>query len=119
MSDPEHLRRLNALLEEALALPVPERDRWLAARPEVERDFVPALRRLLARAAVETDTFMRRPAAEALDELAKAEGRPDAPEDLIGPWRLRQPLGEGGMATVWLAERADGQPLGGCKGFDS
>ncbi len=109
MSDPEHLRRLNALLEEALALPVPQRADWLAARPEAEHDFVPELRRLLARAAVETDTFMRHPAAAALDELAAAEGRPDAAGDLIGPWRLLQALGEGGMATVWLAERADGQ----------
>ncbi|MBC7942186.1 MAG: hypothetical protein H7Z19_20930, partial [Chitinophagaceae bacterium] len=63
MSDPEHLRRLNALLEEVLALPVPQRADWLAARPEAEHDFVPELRRLLARAAMETDTFMRRPAA--------------------------------------------------------
>lgn len=109
MSDPEHLRRLNALLEEALALPAPQRAQWLAARPAAEADFVPELGRLLARAAVETDTFMRRPAAAALDELAAAESRPDAAGDRIGPWRLLQPLGEGGMATVWLAERADGQ----------
>jgi len=107
ISDPQRLRRLNALLEEALALPAAERAPWLAGRAEDERTLVPELGRLLARAAVETDTFMRQPAAAALDALAAAQ-RPDAAGDLIGPWRLLQPLGEGGMATVWRAERADG-----------
>src|SRR5262249_11318018 len=33
---------------------------------------------------------------------------PDRAGDRIGPYRLLQQLGAGGMATVWLAERADG-----------
>ncbi len=112
MASSEPLRRLNALLAEALELPPAERADWLRSLPDDAQALLPQLRALLQRAAVETDTFMRQPAAlaarAALDAAAAIEARPDQAGDLIGPWRLCEELGAGGMSTVWLAERADG-----------
>jgi len=103
---PAQWQRLNALLEAALALPAAERAAWLRALPAEHAALLPTLASLLDRAAVETDTFMRAPVRLAVDPGAGADG--DAAGDRVGPWRLIEPLGSGGMSTVWLAERADG-----------
>jgi eukaryotic-like serine/threonine-protein kinase len=43
-----------------------------------------------------------------LSEILREGDDSAAPEDRIGNWRLIEPIGEGGMGVVWLAERADG-----------
>jgi eukaryotic-like serine/threonine-protein kinase len=108
--DISQLSSLNELLKAALALPEHERASWFAQLSPEQRDLHPSLGALLARAEVGTDSFMQQSVGiqgtdadlDSLDTLADQSG------DHIGPYRLIEPLGKGGMATVWLAGRHDG-----------
>jgi serine/threonine-protein kinase len=73
---------IGALLDQALEQPREKRAEWLAQLPGYTA-VKPEVQKLLARS------------------------RPDAAAE-IGPWRLLRKIGEGGMASVWLAERSDG-----------
>ena len=99
---------MNALLEVALSLEAGERGAWLQTLPPEQQSFVPQLAALLERASVETDRFMQSPIELALEGLAEFDTEEDQAGDMVGPYRLISELGSGGMATVWLAERADG-----------
>lgn len=98
---PELLR----LLDEALQLDEQRRVGFLETLEPLRRE---QLRELLGqRRAIETRQFLARPAqwvqeATASVPVAQAGQR-------VGPWRLIREIGQGGMAWVWLAERADGQ----------
>ncbi len=106
-NDPDTLRRVNALLEAALALSPGERGAWMRSLPEREQELLPLLRSLLARADTGSgDAFLREPPDFAA--MSEAGFAPDAAGDTVGPYRLLRELGSGGMATVWLAERIDG-----------
>ena len=103
-----------ALLDVALELDPDARASWLAALGPEQARLLPLLQTLLnthARAA--SDEFLQTPAAFVLAGGSGTATSPDAPADaarqsLVGPYRLLREIGQGGMATVWLAERADG-----------
>lgn len=101
---PEDWRRVQELMDRALDLPLGEREAFLATLDE------PAMRREVEAliAAVETsdgrlDTPP--PGGGVLEKMAL-----DPPEGLprVGAYQLLDTLGEGGMGTVYLAERHDG-----------
>ena len=94
--------RISPLLDEALDLPAADRAAWLAALKMSAPHDAALVRGLLE----------RQEAASREDFLAgnahTAAGVPAAGLRL-GPWTIEAPLGEGGMASVWLARRSDGR----------
>jgi len=104
-------QRVDAVLAAALELPHGERTQFLvdscATSPQIRAD----VEELLALAESDDTLLARR---EGLTErLVDPEefGLPRDPSEprQIGPYRTVQEIGEGGMGTVFLAERSDGE----------
>jgi len=98
------IARLDRLLDAALPLDMSERRRWLARLAPENADLAGALERAL----------LQTPDPQ-LPTLPPMEGGRTAggigalrPGDRVGPYELVQQVGAGGMAEVWLAQRADG-----------
>ena len=90
--------RLEPLLDQALDLPAHERDAFVERLHERDPDLARELIELLDRdEEVERTRFLERPDVPSLAGLE------------LGGWTLERPLGHGGMGSVWLARRSDGQ----------
>lgn len=109
---PERWQQIQKLLDEALELPEDELQGFLDALPEedLRREVLSMVR------AVRTDDgrLDEAPDLGALVDGTAGATTPDDPgsdeqaPDAVGPYRLLELLGEGGMGSVHLAERTDG-----------
>jgi serine/threonine-protein kinase len=97
------MAEMSRLLDQALPLDEAGRQRWLESLGPECQDLVPALYRALFTASSDFATLPK----------IVPDGIPFAvstlkPGERVGPYQLVRELGVGGMAEVWLAQRADG-----------
>jgi serine/threonine protein kinase len=102
----EHWSAVSRNLDVALDLPEGERDAWLGGLAVRSPDVAAEVRRLLqSRAQPDFERFLSGNAAKALIAMPAV----DLAGRSVGPYVIESEIGRGGMGSVWLAHRADGQ----------
>ncbi|MDX1394792.1 MAG: protein kinase [Gemmatimonadota bacterium] len=110
--------RIDDVLRGALDLDPSARDAYIRAASGGDEDFEAVIRRLLDRAErsggfLEPEAGMVGAFAEQMGDADPTDDANDVgplePGDTVGSFRIVEQIGAGGMGSVYLAERADGQ----------
>ena len=100
--DRERWLRVSPLLDEGLALEGDERAAWLERLRSRDASLADEVEAALAEhAALDSEGFLNEPPARPPEGTLAGL--------VVGTWTLRSPLGQGGMGSVWLADRSDGR----------
>ncbi len=106
--DPARWQRVKALFEQAIELPIVDRSSFLDTACSGDADLRDEVEGLLA-ASEDERPFLDRDLSSSVYEVIAAGHDPNARIGKeVGPYRLLSELGQGGMGSVYLAERADG-----------
>jgi len=100
---PDQWQVVSPYLDQALAMPEEERVAWLASLREQNPDLAGHLKTLLdEHRALSEEHFLEQ-------GPVPLPGEPGLAGQIIGAYTLVSLLGQGGMGSVWLAERSDGR----------
>src|SRR4051812_20219007 len=98
--------RIQNAFHEAVELSAEERDAYVARASDGDLAFAAEVRALLD-ADARSDSLLDRGVAGAAHEVLGSARQYVPPAGAFGPYRLLRPVGEGGTAVVYLAERDD------------
>jgi serine/threonine protein kinase/tetratricopeptide (TPR) repeat protein len=120
---PERWQQIEAVFQQAADLTQPERQNFLAEACAGDAELYLEVEKLVA-SFESADSFIESPVwtdssvlnstakkaiSDSINEQFKTDGGEDFIGQTIGVYKLVKELGRGGMGTVYLAERADGE----------